>query len=305
MTRTAGHWVLVGLALVLLAAFAVFLWWFGPWHAALGFGLWGVASAPLLISAYSRTRVRWLLYLGTGLIPAGLVVAATSGSIWMWGSWQGMLAMSLCASLPLALTLGWLHRFLGRSPQEPQRAWTITNAGPLLAAVVTMVPAFAWARAETQEPVSNPAYTAEFAGCYELEFGGWIPSAMMGHSVHGIVPARIQLDTVRGDTARRETMYDTSERSQLLIRPGWWGSAYWEPISRGRVRLIWNTGFHGVGLDLRRHGQELRGRATGHTDVSGGWPEPRVRVRARPIDCSLVAADTARAGRTKVSEKRQ
>jgi hypothetical protein len=289
MTRPFGHWVLVSLALLLLGAFAVFLWWFGPWHAQLGFGLWALASAPLLIAAYSRRRIRWLLYLGTGLIPAGLVVGITSGAIWMWGNWQGMLVTAVSVSLPLALTIGWIHRFLG-PPAGP-------NAGPLLAAVVTMIPVFAWARAETQELVSNPAYTSEFAGCYELELGAWIPSAMMGHSVYGILPARIQLDTVRGDAARRETMYATFERSELLIRPGWRGSAYWEPISRERVRLIWNTGFHGVGMDLRRHGQELRGRATGHTDVSGWWPEPRARVRARLIDCSLVPADTARGSR--------
>jgi hypothetical protein len=306
VTRTVGHWVLVALALLLLAAFGTFLWWFGPWHGLLGFGLWALASGPLLIAAYSRTRIRWLLYVGTGLIPAGLIIAFMSESIGMWGTWQGLLAMSLSASLPLALTLAWLRRFLGRSPHETQNRWTMTNAGPLLAAVVTIVPAFAWARAEMQELVSDPAHTSAFAGCYELEFGRWIPSAMMGHSVHGIVPARVQLDTVRGDPVRRETMYDTFERSELLIRPGWWGSAYWEPISRERVRLIWNTGFHGVGLDLRRHGLELRGKATGHTDVSGlPWPETRARVRARPIDCSLVPADTARAGRTGVSEGRQ
>lgn len=304
MTRPVGHWVLVGMALVLLAAFGTFLWWFGPWEAQLGFGLWAFASGPLLILAYRKTRVRWLLYLGTGLIPGGLVVGVTSGSVWYWGSWQGTLAVSLCAGLPVALTIGWLQRFLGRSSVETQSAWTITNVGPLLAAVVTMVPVFAWARAEREQPVSNPAYTSEFAGCYELEFGAWIPSGMMGHSVHGIVPARIQLDTMRGDTARSETMYHTFERSNLLIRPGWWGSAYWEPISRERVRLMWNTGFHGVGLELRRHGQELRGHATGHTDVSGPWPNPRAPVRARPIDCALVAADTARARRTRVSEGR-
>jgi len=293
MTRTFGHWVLVGLALLFLGAFGVFLWWFGPWHAQVGFGLWAVASAPLLVAAYFRTRIRWLLYLGAGLVPAGLVVGVTSGSIWPWDRWPAMLLMAVCAGLPLTLTVGWLHRFLGDPAVETLGAWSIKNIGPLLAAAVTMIPAYAWARAESKQPASNPAYTSEFAGCYALEFGRWIPSTMLGHGVHGIVPARVQLDTVRGDSAIGALF----ERSQLLIRPGWWGSAYWQPTSRDHVLLQWSTGFNGVGLDLRRHGEELRGRATGFTDVSGWWPEPRARVRARPIDCSLVAADSARGRR--------
>jgi len=223
-----------------------------------------------------------------------LVVALASDSVWYWGSWPGTLAVSVCAGLPVALTVAWLHRFLGRSTLETQTPWTIMNLGPALAAVVTMVPAFAWARVETEQPASHAEYTSEFAGCYQLEVGRWIPSTMLGHSVHGILPARIQLDTTRGNSARDHAIF---ERSQLLIRPGWDGAAYWIPISHDRVHLTWNTGFNGVGVDLRRHGNELRGKARGHTDVGGPWPNPRARVRARPIDCALVPADTSRSGR--------
>ena len=130
MTRTRGHWVLPALALVLLAAFGAFVWWFGPWDSQLGFGLWAIASAPLLVRAYGMTRVRWLLYLGTGLVPGGLVVALTSDSVWYWGSWPGTLAVSVCAGLPVALTVAWLHRFLGRSTLETQTPWTIMTWVP-------------------------------------------------------------------------------------------------------------------------------------------------------------------------------
>jgi len=295
VTRPVSHWALAGLALLLLAVFGTFLWWFGPWQAQLGFGIWALFSAPLLVAGYRRTRIRWLLYLGTGLVPAALAVGLTSDSFWMWDRWQGMLVMAVCASLPLALTIAWLHRLFAQPVADQPRRWTIANAAGLLAAVVMVVPTFEWARRESEPLAANPAYTSEFAGCYSLEFGPWIPSEMLGHGVHGIVPDRIRLDTVRGDTATRSVRDGgLFEFSQHLIRPGWWGSAYWEPITRDRVQLIWNTGFNGVGLDLRRHGGELRGKATGHTDVGGPWPEPRARVRARPIDCALVAPDTAR-----------
>jgi hypothetical protein len=203
--------------------------------------------------------------------------------------------IALCAAAPPAITIASIRRLLRGARTEPSSdRWTVANASPLVAAVLVMVGAAGWARAEARRPVADPSFASAFAGCYELAFGGWIPSMMLGHSVHGIVPKRLQLDTMRGDPAHRATMYDTFERNELLIRPGWQGSAYWQPIDGERVYLHWNTGFHGVGVRLRRRGQELRGMAFGHTDVSGPWPEPRARVHARAIDCSSVESDTVR-----------
>src|SRR5260370_19883222 len=114
--RTVSDWVLGALGVMTLLILAVFLWWFGPWHAALGFGVWALLSAPLLILAYRKTRSRWLLYLGAGLIPSGLVFGTMADEFWMWGTWPGAAANAIAAALPPLLTLAWGSRWLGSSP---------------------------------------------------------------------------------------------------------------------------------------------------------------------------------------------
>lgn len=290
------HWILAALALLTLLMFGVFLWWFGPWHAPLGFGLWAVLTAPLLVIAYRVTRRRWLLYLGSGLFCWGVVVGLFGSPGSLWGETAGLAVVGLSCAVPLVVTAAWLPRAVPH-PIFPAARWSVRSIGPLVAAAAVMAASVMWARAETVERRANPSFAKSFAGCYEIEFGTWIPSSMLGHGVHGIVPPRIQLDTVRGHPAHRSTMYDTFERFQFLIRPGWWGSAIWKPMDAQHVDLVWNTGFHGVSLRMRRDGAELRGRAIGHTDVGGLWPEPRALVRAYPIDCDLVPADTVRVRR--------
>lgn len=287
--RTVADWVIAALGVLALLVFAVFLWWFGPWHAPLAFGVWAFLSGPLLILAYRRTRSRWLLYLGSGLIPCGLFVALLAGDLWAWsgwGTWPATAMIAAAASLPLAITVVWLRRFMTKS-QEPQQQVTVLTAVTAVACAAIMVGTVSWARADESQPIEQPTYAASFAGCYEVELGPWIPSVMLGHAAQGIVPTRIRLDTTRGK--------QSFEMSKLLIRPGWEdGNAYWLPISSERLELVWNNGFHGVGLNLRRRGTELQGKAVGHTDVSGFWPESRALVRARPTDCALVPADTVR-----------
>lgn len=295
--RTTGDWVLAGFGVMTLLLFAVFLWWFGPWHAALGFGLWALLSGPLLILAWRRTRSRWLLYLGSGLFPCGLVVGLTAGSVWSWGAWQAIATSAVAAGLPLAITSGWVRRLLRRS-HGPEDRWTLPSAITFAASAGIMIGTLSWARAEAEGRDENWAYVPDFAACYEVEFGPWIPSVMLGHAAQGIVPARIRLDTTRGS--------NSFESNKPLIRPGWSdGEAYWAPTDAKRVELVWHNGFHGVGLSLHRRGSELRGRAVGHTDVGGFWPESRALVRARPIDCALVPADTVRDQRARERAQRR
>jgi hypothetical protein len=150
-----------------------------------------------------------------------------------------------------------------------------------------MIGTVSWARADLGEDVENTAYIGKFAGCYEVEVGPWIPSIMLGHAAQGIIPDRLQLDT-----ARRVTYV---ARKSLVIRPRWaYGDAWWLPIDANEVRLIWHNGYNGVSVDLHRRGAQLRGKAIGSTDMGGFWPESRALVRARPIDCTLVAADSVR-----------
>ena len=290
--RTLGDWVLAALGLATLLVLAVFLWWFGPWHAALGFVVWALLCAPLLILAYRKTRSRWLLYLGSGLIPCGLVVGMTADEAWLWGTWPAAAADAFAAGLPLVITIAWVSRLL-RASQGTQEKWTILNGGALVASAAVMLGTYMWARADEHRPEENATFTQNFAGCYEVEVGPWIPSVMLGHAAQGIIPDRLQLDT-----ARRVTYV---ARNSLLIRPRWSnGDAWWLPIDANHVRLVWHNGYNGVSVDLHRRGAQLRGKAVGSTDMVGFWPESRALVRARPTDCASVPVDSVSAdGRKK------
>jgi len=282
--RTLGDWVLAALGILTLLVLAVFLWWFGPWHAALGFGVWALLSAPLLMLAYRRTRSRWLLYFGSGLIPCGLVFGTTADEVWLWGTWPAAAANAFAAGLPLVITVAWVSRLL-RSSHGPQERWTILHGGALVASVGVMLGTLMSARADERRPEENATFTQSFAGCYEIEVGPWIPSMMLGHAAQGIIPARLQLDS-----ARRVTYV---AHNSLAIRPRWaYGDAWWLPIDANQVRLVWHNGFNGVSVNLHRRGAQLRGKAIGSTDVGGFWPESRALVRARPTDCRLVLVDS-------------
>lgn len=146
---------------------------------------------------------------------------------------------------------------------------------------------------------ADHAFTARHAGCYALNVGEWKPSSQPGHGFMGIAPSRVRLDTVFG----RDVVYaDTArifrwrrERDMPLIRPGWYGSAYWAPIDVSRMALRWTTGFHGVWMVLHRGDDRYRGRARAFTDVLiPGRRSPEASVVAEPIDCALVAYDSAR-----------
>jgi hypothetical protein len=275
------RWLLAVLAFGTLLAFGVFLWWFGPWHATRAFGVWAVLNAPLVVIAYRMTRKRWLLYLGSGLLPWGLVVGLPSPSS-LWGEPVGLLIIALSCGVPLALTAAWMTS-LFPEPAGLLVRWLAT-AGPITITALVIVAVAKWAIADAQPPpVEKSPYVRTFAGCYEIEFGRWIPGGVEARQVtEGIVPKRIQLDTMR-------------ERNWQLIRPGWsQGDAYWSPVGPRKVRMLWTTGFGGLLLALRPSGGELRGRALIFTDADGFMPEPRALVRARPIACALVPADTVR-----------
>lgn len=294
--RAASDWMLAVLGMMTLLVFAVMIWWFGPWHATLAFGVWALLTAPLLIVGYRKTHSRWLLYLGSGLLPCGFVVATMAGSTW-WGSAYGLVVNAVAAGLPLAITMAWLGRLL-RPSHGPQDQWTSLPVIAVCATAAVMTLTVAWARKETARPTEDWTNLQGFAGCYEVEIGRWIPSVMLGHAAQGIVPERIRLDTTRGD--------HSFESNKPLIRPGWpGGEAYWMPSDAETVELHWHNGFNGVGLTLHRRGSELRGRAVGHTDVGGFWPESRALVRARSIDCASVPTDTIRMQRRLRAEQKR
>jgi hypothetical protein len=304
--RTTGHWVLTGLASGLLVAVFAFAWWFGPESADVAFALWAAGSVPLLVAAYSRTRSKALLAIA-GVLCLVLFAAVSVGRLYerLDTLKQVEWSMTVLIALPFIVTVAWLARFhayqragsdtRGRTLKRPAAVFTLVVTG-----VIVLAGAARWSHDGLRERTEDPLSAARYTGCYEVRLGRWVPSRMRGHGVGGIVPERLRLDTARGapllDSAGRQAprqYYRDHEFGQRLIRPGWWGAAYWEPVEGDRARLYWTTGLHGVIMDLRPRGDELRGLAIGFTDVSGTWPDPRARVRAVRVDCSVVGPDTA------------
>ena|ERR1700730_440682 len=131
--------------------------------------------------------------------------------------------------------------------------------------------------AETKE---MPA--ASFAGCYELKLGRWWPWSFGGDTEFVTPPSRIQLFAERGTKG--------FEEDGFLIRaikgaaPGRGGPSYWQMRSGDQVDLIWNDGFTGVTLALKKDGDRLRGWAHPHFDVFPVIPRT-ARVTAQRIAC--------------------
>lgn len=293
--RTTGHWVLTGLALGLLSAYFGFLWWFGPEKVDVAFGVWALATIPLLVAAYSRTRVRTLIAAAFMLSLFAFVAAKAHAFYYELGSLPRILAaVAFLIAFPVLITLAWLwclHSRHGMAASSRRFAVALV----LVAFGTTLIGGWRWAERELVERPEAPAAAMNYAGCYEIRLGRWLPSDMRGHGVGGIVPERLHLDTTRGTSGPDSLRYYRSrEIGQRLIRPGWWGAAYWVPLQDGHVQLVWSTGLHGVMMDLRPRGNTLRGRAVGFTDVGGLLPDPRARVSAVRVPCGSVALDSTR-----------
>ncbi len=125
------------------------------------------------------------------------------------------------------------------------------------------------------------------AGCYELTLGRWWPWDFGEQTELVTPPKRIQLLPERGTQG--------FEKDEFLIRgipslsqttSGRGGPSYWRVKPDDQVELIWNDGFNGVTLMLKKVGDELRGWAHPHFD----YPHfvPRIaRVTTRRIACDV------------------
>src|ERR1700739_2153198 len=113
------------------------------------------------------------------------------------------------------------------------------------------------------------------------------PWSFGGDTIFVTPPRRIKLLSERGT--------EGFEQDGFLIRaisrpkgaaPANGGPAYWQLKSDNQVDLIWNDGFSGVTLALRKVGTELRGWAHPHFDTP--TIPPRIaRVTARGISCDV------------------
>jgi hypothetical protein len=99
---------------------------------------------------------------------------------------------------------------------------------------------------------STPA-TKPFEGCYELTLGRWWPWSFGGDNEFVTPPSRIQLLSEHGTKG--------FEKDGFLIRrispKGRGGPSYWRVNSDNQIDLMWNDGFTGVTLVLKKHGRRI------------------------------------------------
>jgi hypothetical protein len=109
--------------------------------------------------------------------------------------------------------------------------------------------------------------TESFEGCYELTMGRWWPWSFGEDNQFVTPPGRIRLLSERGANG--------FEQDGFLIRAlpplkgaaiGRGGPAFWVVKSATEIDLIWNDGFTGIRISLRRSGNALRGWAHPHFD---------------------------------------
>ena len=313
--RHGRHVTLLVLWLALGLAAAVAAWWYGPAWAPLVFGLWCVPAAPLAFLTYRTTAIRWQRRVAAGLLVPALAALSIPGLFsWVPGPVEGMwFALPLPATAFVLLTTLFTGSLAARglqaaNPRSTRRAvLRIASAVGLGSLVAGSF--WTWREHDWMFREAELGQAARFAGCYELRRTAWVPSDVAAHSIVGILPAYIRLDTMPGGPAGRsdeppaaEDPFDghfrRPEAGELLIRPSWWGGAYWQPLDERRARLVWTTGLHGVIVHAEQYGTGFRGVAEGFTDYGTPWPPPRARVHAISMDClrleSLVRADSAR-----------
>lgn len=135
-------------------------------------------------------------------------------------------------------------------------------------------------------PETQPrSRTAPFVGCYDVNMGRWWPWGFGGDTKFVTPPSRIELLSEQGTKG--------FEQEGLLIRampprkgaaPGRGSPSYWQLNSNDQVDLIWNDGFTGVTLTLRKNGDKLRGWAHPHFDAGHFIPHI-AHVTAKRIAC--------------------
>jgi hypothetical protein len=128
--------------------------------------------------------------------------------------------------------------------------------------------------------------TSVFEGCYELTLGRWWPWSFGGDNQFVTPPHRIKLLSERGTKGFEQDGFLIRALSQKGAAPVRGGPSYWQLKSENQIELIWNDGFTGVTLALRKQGDKLQGWAHPHFDVP--VIPPRIaHVTARRIACDV------------------
>lgn len=261
---------------------------------------WALLAALLLFilgAIRSDRAMRW----SSALPPLLFVSCAALAGVAISRRWEWLLTISITLILSLpAVTVALLA--LRLNPRLPFALRRVPVPAGLLVILLVTAAATppAWQSViftGTAEPDSVPReLLAAYMGCYRVDVEEWSPRRQPGHSV--ISPPRfIRLDTTRGAPFDGDQRSPGTIREQgvPIIRPGWlWGGAWWKPIDARRVVLRWETGFNGTRAVLLKTSDGFRGRARSWSDVVGWAPSPRTSLRAAPVSCDSVPADSAR-----------
>jgi hypothetical protein len=158
-----------------------------------------------------------------------------------------------------------------------QLPWRCLISGVL---VIAFLQAAAYGQSQSN-PTSKP-----FEGCYELVLSRWWPWSFGGDNQFVTPPRRIKLLSERGTKGFEQHGFLIRAISQKGATPARGGPSYWQVKADNRIDLIWNDGFSGVTLALRKDGDKLRGWAHPHFDVP--VIPPRIaHVTARRIACDV------------------
>lgn len=157
------------------------------------------------------------------------------------------------------------------------------NRSLILGALLVLFP-----RSEIRGQAQATPPTKPFEGCYEVTLGRWWPWSFGADNEFVTPPSQIQLLSEHGRTG--------FEKDGFLIRAilprkggatsGRGEPSYWNVRSANEVDLIWNDGFTGVMLSLKKHGEGLDRWAHPHFDAPKFIPRV-AHVTARRIACEL------------------
>lgn len=120
----------------------------------------------------------------------------------------------------------------------------------------------------------------QVTGCYVLELGPWQPQLAEANAEFHTPPPQFRL--------RADTIDAIRSRAEPPIRHAHvrgFARAWWEPLPRDSVRIVWSDGFTGVEMHARFAGDSLVGRVTARSDDVTPGPVPRAQAVARRTDC--------------------
>jgi hypothetical protein len=126
---------------------------------------------------------------------------------------------------------------------------------------------------------------ASFEGCYDLTMGRWWPWPFGEENRFVTPPGQIRLIAERGkDGWEKDGFLISALPPRKSAASGRRRSAYWNVKPPNEIDLIWNDGFTGVRLSLKRSEDGLRGWAHPYFDYTKLIPRI-AHVIARKIDC--------------------